>query len=81
MKKIIYSVIVISCMMLSCGSSAALDIPKEAIIKNDVVTVRKAIENGADVNGKNNYGRTALDYAEHEGHNKMIALLKKHGAK
>lgn len=38
------------------------------------------IRNGADVNVKDNYGRTALDYATARGHKDIVDLLIKNGA-
>ena len=49
----------------------------ELIKNNDLEGVIKAIENGADVNLKDEWGRTALDIAEKQGNQEMIDLLKK----
>jgi len=39
------------------------------------------ITKGADINAKNNQGRTPLDLAEQRGHKEIVELLRKHGAK
>ena len=39
--------------------------------------VKILIENGADINIKNNDGKTALDYAEENDYKNIIQLLKK----
>ncbi|MHC4755988.1 MAG: ankyrin repeat domain-containing protein [Planctomycetota bacterium] len=36
---------------------------------------------GADINIKDNPGRTALWYAQDKGHSEIVELLLKHGAK
>lgn len=40
--------------------------------------VKILIENGADINIKNNDGKTALDYAEENDYKNIIELLKNH---
>jgi len=42
--------------------------------------VEVPLENGADVNSKDNRGLTALWLAEQKGHTDIIELLRKHGA-
>jgi hypothetical protein len=44
-------------------------------------TVQALLEQGADVNAKDNYGITALIFAEGMGHAEIIRMLKKAGAK
>ncbi len=39
------------------------------------------VEKGADVNLKHEYGYTALKIAKAKGNNKIVELLKAHGAK
>lgn len=52
----------------------------EAIKKKDPLKVRQAIENGADVNTKNNYGQTWLYYAMAFGNVGVARLLIENGA-
>jgi ankyrin repeat protein len=52
-----------------------------AIRSNDIETAKLLIENGADVNAKNNYnGWTPLIKAVWDGHIKIAKLLLEHGA-
>ncbi len=46
----------------------------------DAVKVEEAITNGADVNAKNNEGKTALMWAAMFGHADVAEILLKHGA-
>lgn len=46
----------------------------------NVVEVKEAIKNGANVNAKNNYGSTALMHATVIGYTETTELLLKHGA-
>jgi len=39
------------------------------------------IDKGADVNAKDRDGKTPLSLAQEKGHNEIIELLKKRGAK
>ena len=39
------------------------------------------IAKGADVNAKNQGGRTPLTFAEKNGHSEIAELMRKHGAK
>jgi ankyrin repeat protein len=39
------------------------------------------LDKGADVNGKDNNGVTALMFAEAKGHNKVVNLLRRAGAR
>ncbi|MFN8674094.1 MAG: ankyrin repeat domain-containing protein [Candidatus Sericytochromatia bacterium] len=48
------------------------------IIDNDII---KYVENGGDINEKNNYGKTPLDYAIEIGHTVGVEYLKSIGAK
>jgi ankyrin repeat protein len=43
--------------------------------------VRLLLEHGADVEKKDIYGQTALQVAAEEGHDEVVELLRKHGAK
>ena len=43
--------------------------------------VKLLIDKGADINSKNDDGFTPLDMASQEGHNYIVELLKKNGAK
>jgi ankyrin repeat protein len=52
-----------------------------AALMDEVPAVKLLLERGASVNAKNNDGRTALSIASGRGNPKMIALLKKAGAK
>ena len=42
---------------------------------------QRLINEGADVNTKDNEGRTPVDYAQDSGHTEIVDLLSKHGAK
>ena len=42
--------------------------------------VEYAIKNGADVNAKDNYGRTALHWASRDDHLEIVKILLAHGA-
>jgi ankyrin repeat protein len=43
--------------------------------------VELLIEKGADVNAKDNLGKTALMLASENGHKEIVGLLKSYGAK
>ena len=46
--------------------------------KGDSVRVKELLENGADVNAKNNY--TALHWSAYWGHTEVVRVLLEHGA-
>ncbi|KKQ49827.1 MAG: hypothetical protein US69_C0002G0102 [candidate division TM6 bacterium GW2011_GWF2_38_10] len=46
----------------------------------DITTVKKLINQGANVNSKDNKNATPMHYAAHKNHTEIIALLAKHGA-
>lgn len=48
---------------------------------NPVVAAQILIDNGANVNAKNQKGETPLDLAIKNGYEKLVELLRKHGAK
>ena len=48
---------------------------------NPVAAAQILIDSGADVNAKNEKGATPLDLAIKDGYEKMVELLRKHGAK
>ena len=52
----------------------------ELIKNNDLVGVIKAIENGADVNLKDEWGRTALHWAVEKENLEMVKYLVENGA-
>ena len=43
--------------------------------------VKVLLENGADVNLKNSKAQSALALAKEKGHDEIVKLLRKHGAK
>jgi ankyrin repeat protein len=48
----------------------------DAVRNNDIKAVKKYIENGGDVNAKDNYGWTALMYAIRNGKTELAKLWK-----
>ena len=54
---------------------------KHAALNRCFKIVKCLIENGADVNIKNNEGKTALDLAEENGYKEIVEILKSVGAK
>ena len=48
--------------------------------KGDTIIVNELLENGADVNAKDNWGHTALIKASYEGHTEIMKTLLKMGA-
>lgn len=53
----------------------------EAAMSGNLEELKKLISDGADVNAKNDDGKTALIYAAMYGHMDCVELLKKAGAK
>ena len=51
-------------------------------VKNDVLEIAETLLTlrGANPNAKDSTGKSALDYAKAAGNQKMISLLRKHGA-
>ncbi|MEI0518875.1 ankyrin repeat domain-containing protein [Brachyspira murdochii] len=52
----------------------------EASKNNDLETLKALIENGADVNVKDDYNKTALMYASEKGHLEIVKYLLDKGA-
>ena len=50
----------------------------DAIRNNDIEAVKEYLENGGDVNAKDNYGNTALMYVKHNEYKEIIELIEKH---
>jgi ankyrin repeat protein len=53
----------------------------EACLLGRAAAAEVLIAHGADVNAKNKNGKTPMDYAKSQGHEEVIELLRKHGAK
>ena len=53
---------------------------KDATKHSDLEKVRRLLENGADINSKDEYGQTALMKAAHRGQVELIRLLIENGA-
>jgi ankyrin repeat protein len=52
----------------------------EAAMQDNITAVRDALEKGADVNTKDNFGETALMYASGQEHTETAKLLIEKGA-
>jgi|WetSurMetagenome_2_1015567.scaffolds.fasta_scaffold295624_2 ankyrin repeat protein len=52
----------------------------QAVCTGDVAKVQKALEGGADVNWKMEWGLTALMWAADQGHTPVVTVLIAHGA-
>ena len=52
-----------------------------AIARGDVDNVKSLIEQGANVNEKDNHGNYPLDIAKYRGHTNVVELLKQAGAR
>lgn len=52
-----------------------------AIARGDFENVKILINQGANVNEKDNYGNSPLDIARYRGHTKIVELLKQAGAR
>jgi ankyrin repeat protein len=82
--------IIVSTVLALLSASAALGQPSapgdkadalwEAARKGDATTVKKLLDEGADVNTKYRYGATALSYACDRGHLEVVKVLLEHGA-
>ncbi len=53
---------------------------KDATRRGDLEKVRSLLENGADINAKDEQGQTALMNASHAGQLELVRLLVEHGA-
>jgi uncharacterized protein len=53
---------------------------EEAITRNDVENALDLLGRGADVNGLDRYGQTAMMLAAHAGHREMVEILITHQA-
>jgi ankyrin repeat protein len=54
---------------------------QNASFEGALEVVRLLLEHGADVEVKDYYGKTALQEAADRGHDKVVELLREHGAK
>lgn len=54
---------------------------ENALKHNDIQTVQDLLERGADVNGLDRYGQTALMLATQAGHSRIVETLIAHRAK
>ncbi len=52
----------------------------DAVVNNNISQVRLLLDQGIDVNAKNEKGWTALHLAAHQGHKDIVELLIKSGA-
>jgi ankyrin repeat protein len=73
-------VLVSAAVVLAQTPSDKADALSEAARKGDVAAVRKALDEGVDVNTKFRYNRTALSFAADRGHVEVVKLLIERGA-
>ena len=67
----------VSCLLAACDGNTPL---MTEVMHGRVDDARTMIEQGADVNARNNYGWTALSHAARIGNVELVRLLIAHGA-
>ncbi len=73
-------ILVAALLFAVCRPAPAASPLYDAVTRNDVATVRAEILRGADVNARQDYGRTPLHIAARSGHSEVAALLLAGGA-
>ena len=66
-------------VLVGCGESASELALRNAARYGNIEAVKQHIAAGTDVNAKNDFGRTPLDFID--GPNQVANLLRKHGGK
>ena len=65
-------------VLVGCGNPEADKALRFAATEGNIEAAKQAIDDGADVNAKNNGGNTPLDWAIKRTHSEIADLLCKH---